>query len=82
MGGGCESWGRHKCQRFDGERGPMMAAGGPARGAGRCGRHQRSIETGTVQRWGVPVMPGDGTGKAPSGLPARGAGLGDLRLAG
>ena len=30
---------------------------------------------------GVPVMPGDGTGKAPSGLPARGAGRGELRLA-
>ena len=27
-------------------------------------------------------MPGDVTGKAPSGLPARGAGRGGLRLAG
>ena len=27
-------------------------------------------------------MPGEGTRKVPSGMPARGAGLGDLRLAG
>ena len=54
-------------------------AGDPACSVGRCGRHQRSIETGTVQRWGVPVMPGDSTEKAPLGLPARGAGRGDLR---
>ena len=54
-------------------------AGNPACSVGRYGRHQKSIETGTVQRWGVPVMPGDSTEKAPLGLPARGAGRGDLR---
>ena len=54
-------------------------AGNRACSVGRYGRHQRSIETGTVQRWGVPVMPVDSTEKAPSGLPARGAGRGDLR---
>ena len=81
-GGGRESWGRHKCQRFGGEGWPMMAAGGPARGAGQWPTPGWHIAADRPE-WEVRVMPGDVTSEVSSGLLARGAGHGgDRRLAG
>ena len=61
---------------------PEVADGGSWGSSEGCGpvrpAPEKHIDGDRLEK-GVPVMPG--AGKAPSGLPSRGAGRGELRLA-